>query len=132
MLGKSKVIDTLFAIGVVSIGPIILALNGINLFGPTEKSVPSYSESERKEQAVQACQEDVTAELKAPSTAHFVGFYAEHFTDYDFDNRHWHVTGYVDAQNSFGAMLRKHITCEVKQDYTNPRGSFVMNENIWQ
>lgn len=57
------------------------------------------------------CQQFVKDRLKAPSTADF--------SDEDHTNsgdHQWIVTGVVDAENSFGAMLRSSYRCELKVD----------------
>lgn len=60
--------------------------------------------------AVEACQEDVRARLKAPSTAEFVDDPLVVEVDDGYQ-----VTGEVDAQNGFGAMIRNRYTCLAKQ-----------------
>ena len=60
------------------------------------------------------CEQAVTNGLKAPSTAKFGGEAAIQNSPTDFS-----VTGYVDAQNSFGAMIRTYWTC----DYSNGNAS---------
>jgi hypothetical protein len=52
----------------------------------------------------------VKARLKAPATARFSGETVEHTAGYDG------VTGDVDAQNSFGALIRSHYTCHAWVD----------------
>ena len=66
------------------------------------------------------CKNDVLSQLKAPSTASF-----QRFSDNDAkttlrneDTLHFDVTVTVDAQNSFGAMLRKGYDCQVIFEYT--------------
>lgn len=46
--------------------------------------------------------------LKSPSTADFCPYYAMTATNLGGDK--WKVTGYVDAQNSFGAEIREYWT----------------------
>lgn len=81
------------------------------------------------------CQEFVKKKLKAPSTADFGGLFddrsqavfmtieqAEAVVSAEFIKKlHnpdgvWGVTGSVDAQNSFGAMLRSDYTCVLDYD----------------
>ncbi len=57
--------------------------------------------------ATAGCEELVKDRLKAPSTAEFSGESA------DGSAGSYTVTGDVDSQNSFGAMLRSHFTCTV-------------------
>jgi hypothetical protein len=49
--------------------------------------------------------------LKAPSTADF-GFPDEEMVS-QLNDSTYYVTGFVDAQNSFGAMLRSNYECRV-------------------
>lgn len=65
---------------------------------------PSAADAERM------CREDVLGKLKAPSTATF-GDVRSMISD-DFDPDRWIVTGWVDAENSFGATLRSEWTCD--------------------
>ncbi|WP_159599305.1 DUF2510 domain-containing protein [Agromyces humi] len=56
--------------------------------------------------AILACEDAVKQNLKAPATA-----------DFESSARGrspWIVTGYVDADNAFGALVRSQYTCEVK------------------
>lgn len=55
-----------------------------------------------------ACQAWVKDELKAPATAKFSGGGA---TGSDGD---WTITGAVDAENSFGALIRTTWTCDAR------------------
>lgn len=57
------------------------------------------------------CQQFVEARLKAPSTAEYPGSYPD-FTRALTDGT-FRVDAYVDAQNSFGAMLRIPFSCTV-------------------
>lgn len=54
-------------------------------------------------------QEFVKGQLKAPSTAEFP-WYEESFVE-DLGEGRFRVTAYVDAQNTFGAMIRSQYTC---------------------
>ena len=60
--------------------------------------------------AQRVCRDFVKARLKAPATAKFSG------EDYDASGDTYTVTGAVDAQNSFGALLRSNYTCVVRLD----------------
>lgn len=68
--------------------------------------------------AVTACKRAVLLQLKAPSTADFAPF--DQWTA-ERDGGKRVVTGYVDAQNSFGAKLRNDVTCEVYDEGANLR-----------
>lgn len=70
------------------------------------RSVPSYSD-----QAIGFCQDLVEGRLKAPATAQF------HATASPADAANpesgpWTITGTVDSENSFGALLRMNWVCE--------------------
>jgi hypothetical protein len=68
------------------------------------------------------CNEFVKERLVAPSTAEF-GKYSEDNV-LVMENNQYGVLGYVDAQNSFGAMLRKEYAC-IMQDKGNDRWSLI-------
>ena len=64
------------------------------------------------ERAADAAQGFVLKALKAPATAKFVGVPSvQPFTDGSYE-----VTGEVDAQNSFGALLRNHYTVKLRPE----------------
>lgn len=56
------------------------------------------------------CRMAVVNSLKAPSTAKFVSIQAKQTAP-----GRWTVGGQVDAQNSFGAMIRSYYICEAVQ-----------------
>lgn len=58
--------------------------------------------------AIRACQENVTGQLRSPSSASFPPT-REHRTRESRDG--WHVSGWVDADNAFGANLRTRWDC---------------------
>ncbi len=64
--------------------------------------------------AVWCAQERVKKMLKAPSTAKFPSR-AESLVE-QIDEQTYQVRSYVDAQNSFGAMLRTRYMCTVEFD----------------
>ena len=59
-------------------------------------------------QAQSACESAVTGILKSPSSADFGGWQRRENADGTFE-----ISGYVDSQNSFGAMLRAQFSCSV-------------------
>jgi len=61
--------------------------------------------------AIDVCREAVKAKLKAPGTAEFL----EEVATTDGDN--YKVSGQVDAENSFGAMLRLSWSCDATWMY---------------
>jgi len=66
------------------------------------------SPAAQRRQAAYACSEFVRQQLKAPTTA---GFPQELRRVSGPDNGEFTVTGVVDAENSFGAMLRQPYSC---------------------
>ena len=58
-------------------------------------------------------EETVEAQLKAPKTAKFAPLKD---WGYSRDENHFQVTGYVDAQNSFGAMIRSNFVVDIQWD----------------
>src|SRR5262245_38063453 len=84
---------------------IVLAVVGLIVWAISAKQ--NNPETTRSNTAAQACEDAVKDQLKAPSTAKFTN---ERYTDSDPS---WLVTGDVDAQNSFGAMIRSHFTCDL-------------------
>ena len=59
-------------------------------------------------QAQSDCESAVTGILKSPSSADFGGWQRRENADGTFE-----ISGYVDSQNSFGAMLRAQFSCSV-------------------
>lgn len=74
-------------------------------FGESEPESPPLSE-----QAENVCYSAVLDSLKAPSSAELVEVSA-----YPSEGDQWIVNGAVDAENSFGAMLRSDFSCTVHQ-----------------
>jgi hypothetical protein len=108
---------------VKAIAFVLIALAGINLlsaiFGGGDKPEPPkvQQEAPKRASALEAkmmCRQFVERSLKAPSTADFP--FSDEFSAVGKDNGPYIVIGYVDAQNSFGAMLRTHFTCELHTD----------------
>lgn len=55
------------------------------------------------------CEEFVKDRLKAPATAEFSNQRAESIGD-----QRWDVTGTVDSENSFGALIRSNYRCDIR------------------
>lgn len=84
---------------------IILIVAGLFLF----KSCGSSSSKpiENSETNAKICAEEyVRQNLKAPSTAKFCSY--ANMTATNITGRTWKVSGYVDAENSFGASIRTY------------------------
>ena len=63
------------------------------------------------------CRQVIRQNLKAPSTANFSGDSVS--TDNNKGKQIFIVTGYVDAENSFGAKLRSSYECSIDSDTNN-------------
>jgi len=70
-------------------------------------------ESLAKYSATAHCEVEIQRRLKAPSTAKFVS--EERRIGIDKPKKTVYITGAVDAQNSFGAMIRNKYACEVER-----------------
>lgn len=66
-----------------------------------------------------ACRQFVEERLKAPKTADFETYKEYKVTHIDYDE--WKVTMTVDAENSFGAMIRSEFECQVRDEGDNWR-----------
>ena len=73
----------------------------------SSSSSSSYISSDQEATAITLAQELVKKELKSPSTAKFPWSFSEYTVSRSGEN--WIVKGYVDAQNSFGAMIRSNF-----------------------
>ena len=79
--------------------------------GKASKNANDYVITEDMQASlVGAAQYDVKANLKAPSTAKFPAS----FSEYSFSRSKtiYKITGYVDAENSYGAMIRSNFYCK--------------------
>lgn len=65
------------------------------------------------------CEQFVTERLKAPSTAEFSSD-PDVYSVNGKPKNYAIVRGYVDAQNSFGAMIRSYYDCQVHYDIDDP------------
>lgn len=99
-------VSVLFVVGVV-----IVVLSNTSRPGPVVKA------REPMEYAVEACRIAMTNSLKAPSTAKFPDDSTVKVSPGGGFN--FLITSYVDAQNSFGAMIRTEYTCVL----VNPTGN---------
>jgi len=102
-------------IGAWSIIVLMVLVFGSAIFG--EKDPDKYSAGGRANAEFMA-EAGVKALLAAPSTASFSGRASS------LKGGIWTVTGSVDAQNAFGAMLRKSYACAFRFDgdkWFNPK-----------
>jgi hypothetical protein len=97
---------------------IFLALVGgfaactASVLGQAPKHVGATSRDAERQ-----CQDWVKEKLKAPATAQFTA------TQSTGGPASWQVTGKVDSENSFGALMRSSWTCTISSDGTKWRGS---------
>ena len=98
--------------GLVLLALVLLGGAWLIIRGPDKPKTAAEQAAEYQPSAADAermCREDVLGKLKAPSTATF-GDVQSTISD-DFDINRWTVTGWVDAENSFGATIRSEWTC---------------------
>lgn len=113
---------------------IIILVIGYWVCGGSDKSdVPEKFNAENfKTNAYIISKTFIKATLKAPSTADFP-FAGKEFANYIEDST-FIVQAYVDAQNSFGAMIRTNYKIKMKYDGGNWADSgnwSVLDINTW-
>lgn len=99
--------------GLVLLALVLLGGAWLIIRGPEEPKSPAELAAEYEPSAADAermCREDVAGKLKAPSAATF-GDVRSTISD-DLDPDRWTVTGWVDAENNFGATIRSEWTCD--------------------
>lgn len=94
---------------------------------PSPAEIAQRAKEQERDDAKFMAKEFVEKSLKAPSTAKFQSTYD--FAASQEKNGNWKVYGYVDAQNSFGAMLRNKflVTMKKKGDQW-----FLVDLNMWE
>ena len=103
-----------------SIGKILLIITAIIILLVVIKSFQTpvkISTEPNKYSAIAIAEKFVKQSLKAPSTAEFSPMDETKINIFE-DNDVW-VDGYVDAQNSFGAMLRSRYSVKMKYNPNN-------------
>ena len=95
-----------------ALGLLVLVIAGST--GSSDRTTPSRVPPEFEARA--ECRMAVVNSLKAPSSAEFVTIQAKQTSP-----GRWTVGGQVDAQNSFGAMIRSHFICEAVESGTGWR-----------
>lgn len=96
-------------------------------FGCNQKSGTSYDYYNSTDQRIDAkyyCIEQVKNTLKAPSTAKFPSIIATEENVRNIGYLKYEISSYVDAQNSFGAKLRKNFVCTVSLEEEG-KGAYV-------
>jgi hypothetical protein len=95
---------------------------------PPQKSPASRPDGAASERiALECMQEFVRDRLKAPSTAEFPGGMFDNVSDHvtSEDRGTYRIASYVDAENSFGAMLRTHYIGRIRIE---PNGEWTLLE----
>jgi hypothetical protein len=96
-------------VGLIAAGVIIVAVFGcVGLLAWNKNGNPP--DSDNGVGAERVCRDFVKDRLKSPSSAKFSGL------AHDNSGTGFVVTGNVDSQNSFGAMVRNSFTCDVRLD----------------
>jgi hypothetical protein len=114
-LAKKKAANRKVNFWIAGVG--IAAGLGCGIYATVSHS-SSNPAGDRGSNAVAQCESAVKNQLKAPSTAKFSG------EDYIDEDPTWLVTGSVDAQNGFGAMLRSGFNCTL----TRSGESFIVSQ----
>lgn len=102
------------AVAVVAVAVAITAtIIGYHVARNPDKATPNTKE------LITQCRKAVTDKLRAPSTAKWPG--GEEAIQDPADNTQYKVTGGVDAQNGFGAMIRIRWACNGtwSEEYTS-------------
>lgn len=69
---------------------------------------------DKQREAFHICRQFVQKSLKAPSTSDFASYYDDSTRVTNYASETYDVSSYFDAENSFGAKIRNHFTCTVK------------------
>ena len=98
---------------IVGLGALIILAALSRHLPPSEPAKPVKIEQSGRDDAtaIRMAHEFIKRRLKAPATAEFGG---EKVSSFSPPTKHL-VTGYVDAQNAFGAKLRKRWACAVEK-----------------
>lgn len=112
------ILATLFFIGIFNMNSSTPSSSSNNTSVNTLS--PEQTTSNRKVMSIVFAEDVIKKNLKAPSTTKFVDVQA-----YELSNLKdvWAVNGYLDSQNSFGAMIRNQW--EVQLDYRDGKGGTV-------
>lgn len=115
----SKTVNSLYSTvilcGIGLVCAVLAVASAKGWYGiPSFLGTPSNAETKPADSSYAACacaQDRVTSMLKAPRTAKFQSGCAK--TVEHVEGSNYVVTSYVDAENSFGAMLRQNYRCHV-------------------
>jgi|GEM_PF-1294966 len=115
------IVVLLFLIGIFNISSSTPSTSTTSTSTPVVNTPsPEQARKDREIMSIVFAKETIKKILKSPSTAEFVDVKA-----YELSNLKdvWAVNGYVDSQNSFGAMIRNQW--EVQLDYRDGKGGTV-------
>jgi hypothetical protein len=96
-------------------------------YEPPLESPASRTDRTNERIALKCMQDFVRDRLKAPSTAEFPGGMFDDVSDHVIsdDRGAYRIASYVDAENSFGAMLRTHYSGRIRIE---PNGEWTLLE----
>ena len=115
------IVILLFVIGIFNMNSVTPSTSTSSTPTPVVSTPsPEQARKDREIMSLVFAKETIKKVLKSPSTAEFVDVKA-----YELSNLKdvWAVNGYVDSQNSFGAMIRSQW--EVQLDYRDGKGGTV-------
>lgn len=107
----SPILYVIFAIIIITMIGIIANISSDSSQSPSVDKYDAYAMSHVF----------VKRNLKAPSTAEFP---TTTYANISYDGTYWNVSCFVDAQNSFGAMIRSDY--EVKMSYNPKSGNWLL------
>lgn len=99
---------------------VISAVSNSNTSTTTPATNSTPTQSDRETTSIVFAEKVIKDTLKAPSTAKFVDVKAYELTN---EKDVWAINGFVDSQNSFGAVIRSQW--EVQLDYRDGKGGTV-------
>lgn len=70
----------------------------------------AYADTQANEEIIKAVKTAICAQLKSPASAQFP---VDMITIVGDETRGYHITGFVDSQNSYGAMIRNDFAADV-------------------
>lgn len=106
--------NKIFLIGII-IGTIVIICSIVSMPLEGKKGSGTVREEkvaeEMEDRAYIIAQSFVKDRLKSPKTAEFS---FECKCEYNMSTKTYYITSFVDAQNSFGALLRMNFVCRLK------------------
>lgn len=98
--------------GRIAASLVTLSIFGLLALGSSDSNKSPQASEPDALSAYTMCQQFTEQRLKAPSTAKWPWGYSDKTTD--LGGGRYRVRTYVDAQNSFGAMIRNQVDCTVR------------------